>query len=237
MTPAEEVLRLVGVHKVYPGDPPTEVLHGVDLTITRGEYVAIVGPSGSGKSTLLNIIGTLDRPTSGEVWVAGHDAATLSDTELSALRARAIGFVFQQFFLLDGETAVDNVADGLLYTGASVHERRDAAVEALKTVGLGHRLTHHPRKLSGGEQQRVAVARALVGRPQLLLADEPTGNLDTRSTDSILELLSDLHDQGTTLLVITHDRELALRLPRRVEVRDGRIDHDTGSPLTAGLRP
>jgi putative ABC transport system ATP-binding protein len=237
MTPAEEVLRLVDVRKVYPGDPPTEVLHGVDLTVTRGEYVAIVGPSGSGKSTLLNIIGTLDRPTSGEVWVAGHDAAKLSDTELSALRARAIGFVFQQFFLLDGETAVDNVADGLLYTGASVHERRDAAVEALKTVGLGHRLTHHPRKLSGGEQQRVAVARALVGRPAVLLADEPTGNLDTKSTDSILELLSDLHDQGTTLLVITHDRELALRLPRRVEVRDGRIDHDTGSPLVTGTRP
>jgi putative ABC transport system ATP-binding protein len=236
MAPADEVLRLVDVHKVYPGDPPTEVLHGVDLTVRRGEYVAIVGPSGSGKSTLLNIIGTLDRPTSGEVWVAGHDAATLSDTELSALRARAIGFVFQQFFLLDGETAVDNVADGLLYTGASVHERRDAAVAALQTVGLGHRLTHHPRKLSGGEQQRVAVARALVGKPALLLADEPTGNLDTRSTDSILELLADLHDQGTTLLVITHDRELATRLPRRVEVRDGRIDHDTGSPLGAGSR-
>jgi putative ABC transport system ATP-binding protein len=237
MTPAEEVLRLVDVDKVYPGDPPTEVLHGVDLTVRRGEYVAIVGPSGSGKSTLLNIIGTLDRPTSGEVWVAGHDAAKLSDTELSALRARAIGFVFQQFFLLDGETAVDNVADGLLYTGASVHERRDAAVEALKTVGLRHRLTHHPRKLSGGEQQRVAVARALVGRPAVLLADEPTGNLDTKSTDGILELLSELHDQGTTLLVITHDRELAMRLPRRVEVRDGRIDHDTGSPLPAGSTP
>ena len=236
MTPAEEVLRLVDVRKVYPGDPPTEVLHGVDLTVRRGEYVAIVGPSGSGKSTLLNIIGTLDRPTSGEVWVAGHDAATLSDTELSALRARAIGFVFQQFFLLDGETAVDNVADGLLYTGASAHERRDAAVEALKTVGLGHRLTHHPRKLSGGEQQRVAVARALVGRPTLLLADEPTGNLDTKSTESILELLSELHEQGTTLLVITHDRELAMRLPRRVEVRDGRIDHDTGSSLPIGSR-
>jgi putative ABC transport system ATP-binding protein len=236
MTPAEEVLRLVDVRKVYPGDPPTEVLHGVDLTVRRGEYVAIVGPSGSGKSTLLNIIGTLDRPTSGEVWVAGHDAATLSDTELSALRARALGFVFQQFFLLDGETAVDNVADGLLYTGASAHERRDAAVEALKTVGLGHRLTHHPRKLSGGEQQRVAVARALVGRPTLLLADEPTGNLDTKSTESILELLSELHEQGTTLLVITHDRELAMRLPRRVEVRDGRIDHDTGSSLPIGSR-
>jgi putative ABC transport system ATP-binding protein len=237
MAPADAVLRLVDVHKVYPGDPPTEVLHGVDLTVRQGEYVAIVGPSGSGKSTLLNIIGTLDRPTSGEVWVAGHNAATLSDTELSALRARAIGFVFQQFFLLDGETAVDNVADGLLYTGASVHERRDAAVAALQTVGLGHRLTHHPRKLSGGEQQRVAVARALVGRPALLLADEPTGNLDTKSTDSILELLGELHSQGTTLLVITHDRELATRLPRRVEVRDGLIDHDTGSPLGAGAMP
>jgi putative ABC transport system ATP-binding protein len=231
----EEVLRLVGITKVYPGDPPTEVLHGVDLSVHRGEYVAIVGPSGSGKSTLLNIIGTLDRPTSGEVWVAGHDASTLTDTELSALRARSIGFVFQQFFLLDGETAVDNVADGLLYTGASLHERRDAAVASLQRVGLGHRLTHHPKKLSGGEQQRVAVARALVGSPTLLLADEPTGNLDTKSTESILDLLAELHEQGTTLLVITHDRELATRLPRRVEVRDGRIDHDTGSPM-AGLR-
>jgi putative ABC transport system ATP-binding protein len=231
MQSPDEVLRLAGVTKVFPGDPPTEVLHGVDLLIRRGEYVAIVGPSGSGKSTLLNIIGTLDRPTTGEVWVAGHDTSQLDDTALSSLRARAIGFVFQQFFLLDGETAVDNVADGLLYTGMALRDRRDAAVAALERVGLAHRLTHHPKKLSGGEQQRVAIARALVGRPQLLLADEPTGNLDTRSTQGILELLTELHSQGTTLLVITHDRELATLLPRRVEVIDGRIDHDNGAEL------
>ena len=225
-----DVLRLAGVSKNYAGDPPTTVLHDVDLQISSGEFVGIVGPSGSGKSTLLNIIGTLDRPSAGEVWIAGRDTSTLSDGQLSALRARSIGFVFQQFFLLDGATAVDNVADGLLYTGTSSSERRDRAVEALERVGLGHRLGHHPNTMSGGEQQRVAIARALVGRPDLLLADEPTGNLDSRSTEAILELLFELHADGATIVAITHDRELADGLPRRVSVRDGGIEHDTGVP-------
>ncbi len=226
----DEVLRLEGVSKTYPGDPPTTVLHGVDLVIRPGEFVGIVGPSGSGKSTMLNIIGTLDRPTTGEVWVAGHNTSELSDQQLSALRSRSIGFVFQQFFLLDRSTAIHNVADGMLYTGASAKDRRRRAIEALERVGLGHRLQHHPNKLSGGEQQRVAIARALVGHPDLLLADEPTGNLDSRSTEAILGLLFELHSDGATIIAITHDRELADGLPRRVAVRDGSIEHDSFEP-------
>lgn len=222
------VLELRGVTKSYPGTPPTEVLHGVDLKVTRGELLAIVGPSGSGKSTLLNIIGTLDRPTSGEVWVAGHDAASLSDKELSALRSRDLGFVFQQFFLLGGMSAIDNVGDGMLYTGASRTERRRAAAEALERVGLGHRMHHHPNQMSGGERQRVAIARALVAKPSLLLADEPTGNLDSRSSAGIMDLLDELHHEGATILVITHDHDIASVLPRQVSVRDGLIEHDSG---------
>lgn len=221
------VLELRGVTKSYPGTPPTQVLHGVDLRVTRGELLAIVGPSGSGKSTLLNIIGTLDRPTSGEVWVAGHDAASLSDKELSALRSRDLGFVFQQFFLLGGMSAIDNVGDGMLYTGASRTERRRAAAEALGRVGLGHRLHHHPNQMSGGERQRVAIARALVAKPSLLLADEPTGNLDSRSSGGIMDLLDELHHEGATILVITHDHDIARALPRQVSVRDGLIEHDS----------
>ena len=228
MTAGDAVLELRDVVKEYPGDPPTRVLHGVDLTVAAGELVAVVGPSGSGKSTLLHIVGTLDRPTSGLVRVAGHAVAALSDRELSALRATEIGFVFQQFFLLSGMTAVDNVADGLLYTGRPLRERRAAAVEALERVGLGHRLAFNPEKLSGGERQRVAIARALVGRPSLVLADEPTGNLDTASSASIVALLHELNDEdGATILVITHDREIAAGLPRRVSLRDGRIESDT----------
>ena len=227
---AGAVLELRDVVKEYPGDPPTRVLHGVDLTVAAGELVAVVGPSGSGKSTLLHIVGTLDRPTSGLVRVAGHDVATLSDRELSALRATEIGFVFQQFFLLSGMTAVDNVADGLLYTGRPLRERRAAAVEALERVGLGHRLAFNPEKLSGGERQRVAIARALVGRPSLVLADEPTGNLDTASSASIVALLHELNDEdGATILVITHDRDIAGGLPRQVALRDGRIESDTAA--------
>lgn len=225
------VIELGGVCKDYPGDPPVPALHGIDLSVTAGELLAIVGPSGSGKSTLLHIIGTLDRPSRGLVRIAGHDVAQLADAELSALRAHAIGFVFQQFFLLSGMTARDNVADGLLYTGASLGERRRRAVEALDRVGLAHRLDHDPAKLSGGERQRVAVARALVGQPAVVLADEPTGNLDSRSSAAIITLLRDLNAEGSTIVVITHDRDIAADLPRQVAIRDGHIESDSAVPL------
>ncbi|OIQ88929.1 macrolide export ATP-binding/permease protein MacB [mine drainage metagenome] len=227
------VLELRDVVKEYLTDPPTRVLHGIDLVVERGELVAIVGPSGSGKSTLLNIIGTLDLPTSGTVRVAGHDVATLSDEDLSALRSTQIGFVFQQFFLLSGMTSVDNVADGLLYRGVPRRLRRARAAEALERVGLTHRMHHNPEKLSGGERQRVAIARALVGEPALVLADEPTGNLDSASSASIMALLHELHTGGSTILVITHDHEIAASLPRQVAVRDGRIEHDSARALDA----
>jgi putative ABC transport system ATP-binding protein len=223
MTP---VLHLRDVVKEYP---TARVLHGVNLTVHSGELLAIVGPSGSGKSTLMNIIGTLDRPTSGLVRVAGHDVATLSDRDLSALRGRAIGFVFQQFFLLPGMSALDNVADGLLYHGVARAERRERAAEVLERVGLGHRLRHNPEKLSGGERQRVAIARALIGRPAVVLADEPTGNLDTAAGMSIMALLHDLHAGGATIVVITHDRDIAASLPRRIAVRDGRVFAEVAS--------
>jgi putative ABC transport system ATP-binding protein len=227
----DAVLELRRVVKEYAGEPPTQALHGVDLTVHQGELAAIVGPSGSGKSTLLHIVGTLDRPTSGEVWVAGWDAATLPDHQLSALRAGEIGFVFQQFFLLDGETAVDNVADGLLYTGTSPRERRARAAEILERVGLAHRARHHPNQLSGGERQRVAIARAVIGRPSVILADEPTGNLDSHASAAIMDVLHDLHAQGATIVVITHEREIAAQFPRQIAMRDGRIEHDTaGEP-------
>ena len=224
------VLELRDVVKTYETSPPTHVLRGVTLTVQRGELVAIVGPSGSGKSTLMNIVGTLDRPSGGLVRVAGHDVSGLSDRDLSALRGRSIGFVFQQFFLLSGRSALDNVADGLLYHGLSRSARRESAAAALDRVGLGHRREFHPEKLSGGERQRVAIARALVGRPSVVLADEPTGSLDTASGAAIVALLHELHAGGATIVVITHDREVAARLPRRVEVRDGRIERDSGGP-------
>jgi putative ABC transport system ATP-binding protein len=220
------VLELAGVVKEYPGDPPVIALGGVDLQVGDGELVAIVGPSGSGKSTLLHVIGTLERPSAGMVRVAGEDTSGLSDKELSTLRARRLGFVFQQFYLLDGMTVLDNVANGLLYRGGRASERRRAAAEALDRVGLGHRLQHRPNQLSGGERQRTAIARAVVGRPALVMADEPTGNLDRATGASIVHLLRELNSEGTTILVITHDSDVAAHMSRRVEILDGRIVQD-----------
>ena len=222
-------LELRSVVKEYPGEPPVRALDDVSLRIDHGELVAVVGPSGSGKSTLLNVMGTLDRPTAGVVAVDGIDTAARSEKEVAGVRARKIGFVFQQFFLLPGMSAVENVSNGLLYQAVAPRERRERSIEALERVGLGHRLDHPPNHLSGGERQRVAVARALVHRPAFVLADEPTGNLDSKSTDAVMNLIGDLHAEGTTIVVITHDAVIAASLPRQVGVHDGAIVADSAN--------
>jgi putative ABC transport system ATP-binding protein len=226
-TAGATVLEIDNVTKTYPGEPPVHALRRLSLTIGPGELVGIVGPSGSGKTTLLQLMGTLDRPTSGRVRITGLDVATMADEEVAYLRATRIGFVFQQFFLAEHSTVADNVADGLLYAGVPIGERRQRALDALELVGLAERPHARPTQLSGGQRQRVAIARALVGQPAIVLADEPTGNLDQTTGRAILSLIDQLHQAGSTIVVITHDHAIAQRMPRKVEILDGRIVADT----------
>jgi putative ABC transport system ATP-binding protein len=228
--PAGPIVALRGVRREYAG--AVKALRDVDLEIQRGELIAIVGPSGSGKTTLLNVMGTLDRPSAGQVVIDALDVDELSDRELSALRARRIGFVFQHFHLAPGVPALDNVADGLLYAGVGLRERRERAEAALRLVGLGQRLNHRPHALSGGEKQRTAIARAIVREPALLLADEPTGSLDSQSGEDVVRLLLDLNEMGTTIVVITHEQVVASHLPRQVFMRDGRVVDDRTAVAT-----
>jgi putative ABC transport system ATP-binding protein len=231
---AVPVLELDAVTKTYGSEPPLAALRGVSFRVQPGELVAIVGPSGSGKSTLLHLMGTLERPSSGRVSITGIDAADLNDRQLAAVRATRIGFVFQQFFLAEHASLLENVADGLIYAGVPVVERRQRAGEALTRVGLGDRLAARPTQLSGGERQRVAIARALVGRPAIVLADEPTGNLDSATGQAIMALIDELHAEGATIVVITHEHEIAARFPRQITMLDGRIVSDGARPVTDG---
>jgi putative ABC transport system ATP-binding protein len=233
------VLDVENVAKTYPGEPPVQALRKVNLTIGPGELVAVVGPSGSGKTTLLQLMGTLDRPTSGRVRITGLDVAAMADEDVAYLRATRIGFIFQQFFLAEHATVLDNVADGLLYTGIPLMQRRRRALDALELVGLDERSHARPTQLSGGQRQRVAIARALVGQPAIVLADEPTGNLDQATGQSILSLIDRLHQAGSTIVLITHDHAIAERMPRKVEILDGHIvaDAHPASRADQGLRP
>jgi len=224
----EFALKLQEVTKSYAGTPPVHALSDVTVSVKHGEFVGIVGASGSGKSTLLHVIGTLTRPTSGSVFINGMNTDGMSDGALSGIRSRDVGFVFQEFFLISGLSAVQNVANGLLYSGVAESDRLRRSEIMLERVGLGHRLSHLPNEMSGGEQQRVAVARALVHEPSFVLADEPTGNLDSRSTESMMELFYSLNREGTTIIIITHDREVAERFPRQVVLKDGKIESDSG---------
>ena len=223
----QNALMLQNVVKEYPGPPPVRALAGVSLDVQQGELLGIVGASGSGKSTLLHVMGTLARPPSGSIFIDGLDTAGMSENELAGIRSKKIGFIFQEFFLLPGVSAVENVANGLLYSGIQKTERIERSLNALQKVGLSHRSNHHPNEMSGGEQQRVAVARALVNEPTFILADEPTGNLDSRSTEALMKLFVELNQSGTTIVLITHDLEVAHSLPRRITIKDGLVETDS----------
>ena len=226
---------LKDLNKTYPGNPPVEALSNVTLQVSKGEFIGIIGASGSGKSTLLHVVGTLTRPTTGSLFIDGIDTSNMSDGELSAVRSRNIGFIFQDFFLISGFSAKENVENGLLYSGVNGKERTRRAIEILERVGLSHRINHRPNELSGGEQQRVAIARALVHEPTFILADEPTGNLDSVNTKAIMDLLTNLNREGTTLILITHDLEVANIAPRKVTLKDGQIESDSSTRVEDNL--